>query len=184
VVGQVKIVGILMIVHGVIIFLVGGGLVAVAVAIMAMPARGGGGAEPWIVGGIYGGGRSLVALIGALHAIAGFRVMAFKNRVLGLVALFSNTLLLFTCYCAVTAIPMMIYGLIVLFQSEVGRAFEMVAAGSTPEEAIRRFTRHYGDERDDYDEMPDSRRGWEEERRRRREQDDDLRFDTDPEDHS
>jgi hypothetical protein len=184
VVGQVKIVGILMLVHGITVVLFGGILVAAGVIIMAMPAPPGGGSERWIMGGIYGGGGLLVAILGVLHSVAGVRVMAMKNRVLALVALFSNTLLLMTCYCTLTAIPMMIYGLIVLFNSDVARAFEMVARGATPEEAVRRFTGSYGDVRDDYDEMSDSRRGWEDDRRRRREQDDDLQLDTDPEDHS
>lgn len=151
--------------------------------IMAMPPPGGrGGPEPWIMGGIYGGGGLLIAACGVLNSVAGVRAMGFKNRVLALVALFSNVIVLMTCYCTVTAIPMMIYGLIVLFQPDVTRAFAMVAAGATPEEAIRRFTRNYGDVRDDYDEMTDSRRGWEDERRRRRDEDDDVRLDVDPDD--
>jgi len=181
VVGQVRVVGILMLVHGITVVLFGGVLVAVGVMLMAMPAGPGGGPEPWIMGGMYGGGGVLIAILGVLHSVAGVRVMGMKNRVLGLVALFSNTLLLMTCYCTLTAIPMMIYGLIVLFQSDVTRAFEMVAAGATPEEAVRRFTGHYGDVRDDYDEMSDSRREWEDERRRRRQEDDDLRLDVDEE---
>ena len=51
-VGQVKIVGILMTVHGIIILLVGGGLAAFAIYLMTAMPGAPGGAEPYIVGGI------------------------------------------------------------------------------------------------------------------------------------
>jgi hypothetical protein len=184
VIGQVKIVGILMLVHGITVLLMGGVLVAVGVMVMAMPPPPGSGAERWIMGGVYGGGGVLIAACGVLNSVAGVRIMSLKNRVLAIVALFSNVMVLMTCYCAITAIGMMVYGLIVLFNSDVARAFEMVARGATPEEAVRRFTRSYGDVRDDYDEMSDSRRQWEDERRRRRDDDDDddLRLEVDADD--
>jgi hypothetical protein len=180
VVGQIKIVGILMLIHGITVVLMGGGLIAAGIFMMTIPPPPGGGPEPWIMGGVYAGWGVLVLACGALNAVAGVRVMSFKNRVLGLVALFGNILVLFTCYCAITAIGMMVYGLIVLFQPDVARAFEMVSRGATPEEAVRKLTRRYGDVRDDYDEMSDSRRGWDEDRRRRHE-DDDLRLEPDEE---
>jgi len=174
VVGQVKIVGILMIIHGILVLLVGGGLAAFAVyMVTSMPAPPGGGPEPYIVFGLYLALGLMFLVCGILNAVAGVRVMAFRNRVLGLVALFSNVLVLMSCYCAITAIGMMIYGLIVLFNSEVARAFEMVSRGATPDEAIRRYTPRYGDDRDDYDEMSDPRRQWDEERRRRRDEEGD-----------
>jgi hypothetical protein len=180
VVGQVKIVGILMLVHGITVIIMGGILVALGIMMMAMPAPpgGGGGPEPWIIGGLYTAWGAMIVACGALNSVAGVRVMAFKNRVLGLVALFSNILVVFSCYCAITAIGMMVYGLIVLFHPDVARAFELVSRGATADEAIRKFTGRYGDARDDYDEMSDSRRGWEDDRRRRR-QDDDLRLEPD-----
>jgi hypothetical protein len=73
----------------------------------------------------------------------------------------------------------MVYGLIVLFQPDVTRAFELVSRGATPEEAIRKLTRRYGDVRDDYDEMSDPRHGRDEGRRGRDDEDDDLRLEPD-----
>lgn len=183
-VGQVKIVGILMMVNGLTVTLMGGLYVAMGSFMMAaMPAApaGGGGAPPEFFLIIYGVLGGVTALVGIFNVVAGYRVMTMRNRVLGIIALFSNLLAMMTCYCAPTAIGMMVYGLIVLFQPDVARAFEMVARGATPEEAVRRFTGRYGDVRDDYDEMSDSRRAWEDERRRRRERDDDPRSDVDPE---
>jgi len=178
-VGQVKIVCILMLIHGITVVLMGGGLIAAGIFMMTIPPPPGGGPEPWIMGGVYAGWGVLVLACGALNGVAGVRVMLFRNRVLGLVALFTNIFVLFTCYCAITAIGMMVYGLIVLFQPDVARAFELVSQGATPDEAVRKCTRRYGDVRDDYDEMSDSRRGWEDSRQRRRDEDDDLRLEPD-----
>jgi hypothetical protein len=179
-VGQVKVVGILMIVHGVIVALVGV-LYAVASSMFMFitPPAGGGGPPPELFLAIYIALGTVIFSCGVLNAVAGYRVMTLRNRVLGLIALFTNVVPLITCYCAPTSIAMMVYGLIVLFQPDVGRAFELVAAGATPDEAIRKFTRRYDDVRDDYDDMSDSRRGWDDDRRRRREADDDLRLDED-----
>jgi hypothetical protein len=173
-VGQVKVVGILMMVHGVTVILMGGGIAALGSWMMfAMPAApaGGGGPTPEIIAIIYGVYGGTIALCGVLNSVAGFRVMMFRNRVFGLVALFSNVFVLMSCYCALTAVGMLVYGLIVLFNSDVARAFEMVAGGATPEEVVGRLTPRYGDSRDDYDEMSNPRAGWEEQRRRRREPD-------------
>jgi hypothetical protein len=180
VVGHVKIVGILMLVQGIIILLIGAGLGVIGViAMAAVPPPPGGGMEPYIVGGLYLAIGLMFLGCGTLNAVAGVRTMSFRNRVLGLVALFSNALIIMSCYCAITAIAVMVYGLIVLFNRDVTRAFEMVARGASAEEAIRRYTPRYGDDRDDYDEMSDPRRQWEDDRRRRREPDDDLGPDPD-----
>jgi len=167
-VGQVKIVGILMLVHGITVILFGGlriTLDAMSWAAAPPPAAGpGAGFDPVIFVIISVAWGVLIALLGVLNAIAGFRVMYFQNRVLGLVALFTNLIVLLTCCCSFTAMGMMVYGLIVLFQSDVLHAFDMVARGYTPEEAIGRFTRRYDDVRDDYDEMNEPRREWDEDR--------------------
>jgi hypothetical protein len=174
-VGQVKVVGILVLVHGILVILMGG-LYAVMGSVMlgigpGPGAGGAGGPPPWIFAAIYGGIGLVTALAGLVNAIAGYRIMSFRNRVFGIIALFSNVVPMVTCYCALTGVALMVYGLIVLFHSEVARGFELVKNGASPEEVVGQFTRRYGDVRDDYDEMYDSRRGWEEERRRRREDD-------------
>jgi hypothetical protein len=168
-VGQVKVVGILMLVHGITVIIMGGILAALGIMMLGVgPAGGGAGPEPWIFAIIYIAWGFLVLACGVLNAVGGVRVMTFRNRVLGLVALFSNILVLFSCYCALTAIGMMVYGLIVLFQPDVVHAFEMVARGATPEEVVGRLTRRYDDARDDYDEMNRPRRDWDDDRESRR----------------
>ena len=180
-VGQIKIVGILMMVNGSIIAIVGALYAAMGPMMMAIgppPPAAGGGPRPELFLIIYGVLGGVILISGAVNIVAGFRVMSMRNRVFGIVALFLNVVSLITCYCAPLAIAMMIYGLIVLFQPDVNRAFEEVARGATPEEAVRKLTKRYDDVRDDYDEMSGSRRQWDEDRRRRRDQNDDLRLDT------
>jgi hypothetical protein len=171
-VGQVKIVGILMLVHGLTVILMGGLLAAVGswlMFAMPAPAAGGGGPPPELIAAIYGVWGGVIIVCGLLNSVAGFRLMSFRGRVLGIVALFSNAVVLFSCYCALTGIAMMVYGLIVLFHSDVARAFELVAQGSSPEEVVGRLTPRYDDPRDDYDEMSSPRSDWEKRRRRRTE---------------
>jgi hypothetical protein len=177
---QVKVVGILMIIHGITVIIMGGLVIFAGAWILGVGPAGGGGGGPDanVISVIYIAWGSLVLICGLLNAIAGVRIMMFHNRILGIVALFSNVLVLLTCYCALTAIGMMVYGLIVLFQRDVARAFEMVASGATPEEAIDRLTRSYGDVRDDYDDRSRSRRDWDDEFERRRD-DLDARSDED-----
>jgi hypothetical protein len=181
-VGQVKVVGILMIVHGMTVAIMGVIYALASSAFMFFtppPPPGGGGPPAELFMAIYIAIGVVIFSCGVLNSVAGYRIMNLRNRVLGLIALFANLVPLLTCYCAPTSIAMMVYGLVVLFQPDVGRAFELVAAGATPEEAVRKFTRRYGDMRDDYDDMSDSRRTWENDRRRRREADDELRLDDD-----
>jgi hypothetical protein len=171
-VGQVKVVGILMMVNGALSILMGGLYAAMGsmfvFGLPGGPPPGGGGPPPGLFAAIYGVIGGLVLLSGLLNAVAGFRVVTFRNRVLGIIALFSNLLALFTCYCMVTGVAMMVYGLIVLFHSDVARAFDLVSRGATPEEAIGQCTRVYDDARDDYDEISSPRSEWEDRRRRRR----------------
>jgi hypothetical protein len=172
-VAHVKLAGILMIVNGVLTILMGGFYAAMGSMLVfgfpGGPAPGGAGPPPGIFAAIYGVIGAGVIAVGLLNAVAGFRVSAFRNRVLGIVALFSNLLAMFTCYCMVTGIAVMVYGLIVMFNSDVARAFDLVARGATPEEAIGQCTRVFNDPRDDYDEVSSPRSEWEERRRRRRE---------------
>jgi hypothetical protein len=69
-----------------------------------------------------------VLAVGILNSVAGTRCLRLRGRILALVALFSNVVPVFTCYCLPTSVGLMIYGLIVLFRSEVAYAFAEVAA--------------------------------------------------------
>src|SRR5262249_41577152 len=69
-----------------------------------------------------------VLAVGILNIVAGIRCLLLRGRILAIVALFSNVIPVFTCYCLPTSVGLMIYGLIVLFHSEVAHAFAEVAA--------------------------------------------------------
>ncbi|HYV36259.1 MAG TPA: hypothetical protein VE988_11180 [Gemmataceae bacterium] len=81
---------------------------------------------------------ALILVIAMLHVIAGFKCRRYRGRVFALVTVFTNILLLPTS-CSVTSIGMLVYGLIVLFNNESIRAFEMGARGDTPEQIQQAF---------------------------------------------
>ncbi len=94
-------------------------------------------------------------LAGVLKIIGGIRNLQYRGRVFGIVALCSGILAFPVCYCAPTGLGLMIYGLIVYLQGEVGQAFAMAGQGQTPQQireyfsrrAARRVLGHYeGDE--------------------------------------
>jgi hypothetical protein len=188
--GQVKVVGILMLINGILLCLMGTYRAVEWLLNMAMGGAGGAGgpgggmlAPPVLYFVIAYTALGLVTIVcGGINVFAGIRVMSFRNRKLGIVALFLNIPTMLTCCCSLTSIAMMVYGLIVLFNSDVAQGFEMVAEGATPDDVLRQLDvrRSYGDVRDDYDDDFGTRRGWEKERRRRRSED---RFDDEDDTH-
>jgi hypothetical protein len=76
----------------------------------------------------------LVLIPGLLNIIAPIRAMTFRGRTLWAIALFSNAVPVFTCYCAPTSIAIMVFGLIVFFNEEVAQAFKLGAEGLPPAE--------------------------------------------------
>jgi hypothetical protein len=184
VVGQVKIVGILMIVHGITVVVMGGFYGVMGGVLMAAPPPppAGGGPPPGFFAAmtwIYVALGALIALPGLLNVIAGVQLIRYRGRTLAIVALFSNALALISCYCIPTIIGMMIYGLIVLFNTDVAWAFDQIARGKDPNDVVRRFNPRYGDERDDFDDNHGGPRYREERRVRWDDDEDDRRRDQD-----
>lgn len=81
----------------------------------------------------------LVLIAGVLSIIGGTRALKFRNRVFVLVALFFNVVPAFTMYCAPTSLGVLIYGIIVFFNADVVRAFELGRQGVPPAEIRARF---------------------------------------------
>lgn len=146
-VGQVQVVGILMIVQGALASLMGLLLAVVGPAMFALTAadRKAGRMSHedeimlTIMPIIYLVIGLVVLIAGVLNLIAGIRLQKFRGRTFALVALFANILPLMTCYCAPTSIGMMVYGLIVLFNSEVARAFQLATEGMSPADIRAQF---------------------------------------------
>ena len=77
--------------------------------------------------------------VGALRVTTGVMHLSYKGRTLGFVSLGLGLASLFTCYCFPTALGLLIYGLIVLLNADVARAFEMRTQGSSPEQIKAAF---------------------------------------------
>jgi hypothetical protein len=160
-VNQVQVVSILMIVHGALASLMGLFFAAMGPTMYALfslekkdpRARHGPADEAvfTVISVVYVVLGLLILAVGVLNIVAGVRGLKFRGRVLALVALFSNVIPLITCYCSPTSLGLMIYGLIVYFNKDVVRAFELAARGVPPEEIRRRFEYRERRYRDDYE---------------------------------
>jgi hypothetical protein len=165
---QVQVVSILMIVNGALSALMGLLFSAVGpflFVIINADKRGGPPPDERAILGIMSVVYLVVGLLalaaGLLNIIAGIRALNFRGRGLAIVALFFNAAPVFTFYCAPTSLGVMIYGLIVFFNGDVARAFQMAADGVPAEEIRQRFSgyrrRDRWDEEEEED-YPDVRR--------------------------
>ncbi|MEI7683894.1 MAG: hypothetical protein WCL32_02625 [Planctomycetota bacterium] len=163
---QVTVIGILMIINGSLAIVMGSFLAAVGPFMFTMMKadqnRGGmaPGEENILTGMMIGYVTVGIAvfLCGLLNVIAGIRALKFRNRTFVIVALFSNFVPLFTCYCLPTSMGLMIYGLIVMFQTDVAQAFELGSQGLSNADIQDHFYRARHRDRYDDDERQDRRR--------------------------
>jgi hypothetical protein len=168
-VGQVHVVSILMIVNGALVSLMGVVLAAVGPTMFAMIAldKRGGGLRPQDEGilaflsAFYVALGLMVLAAGVINIVAGARSVKFRGRGLALTALFFNLVPMPTCYCLPTCLGIMIWGLIVFFQADVARAFELGERGVPAEEIRRRMVTGHRSYRanDEDDDEPDYERG-------------------------
>jgi hypothetical protein len=139
---QIRVVAILLIVHGVLLLVMGVFLVVLAVAMpqmliaqqQKMPQQPGApdlSQMKTILTATYGI-MGLAGLIpGVIQIIAGIRNLRLRGRTFGLVAIISGAISLGTCYCAPTAIGLLIYGLIIYLHDTAKQAFELGEQGKT-----------------------------------------------------
>ena len=78
-------------------------------------------------------------MAGILLLVAGIRNLKYRGKVLGIVAMASSLVSIFSCYCAPTAIGLLIYGMIVYLNADVSRAFAMGDQGMSPEQIKASF---------------------------------------------
>lgn len=118
---------------------------------------------------------SVVAIAGCMNIAGGIAALKFRSRAFVITALFFNLVPAFTCYCTLTSLGLMIWGLIVMFQGDVAHAFTLGASGYSADEIKRRMAeREYHRDRfrdDDYD---DARRDDDERPRKPRAAEDEL----------
>ena len=98
----------------------------------------------WMMLAVYGSMGLISLVIGVLGIWAGIRMMRFRGRTFGIVALSSGLLSIAGCYCLPTAIGLFVYGLIVLLNEPVKRAFAMGEEGRTAAEIQNHFARLSG----------------------------------------
>jgi hypothetical protein len=161
-VNQVQVVAILMIVNGALVSLMGlfytamGPLMCTLIS-LAPQGPGGPKAEDKFAFTAISGAYVVIGLptiaCGVLNIVAGIRCLSFRNRILALVAMFSNTITVFTCYCSPLSIGVMIYALIVLFQPDVAHTFAQVAKGAPADRFKHGWDRREDDDR--YDDGPE-----------------------------
>jgi hypothetical protein len=111
-----------------------------------------------VMSGVYLGCGAVLLAIGVMHVISGIMALRYKGRVFAIVTLFTNIITLLTCYCAITGIAVLIFGLIVFFNSEVTETFRLVAKGMSVDDAVEaaeggRRRPHF----DDYDDRESPR---------------------------
>ena len=136
---QVTVVSILMIVQGSLVTLVGLFLLIMGPAMFSLNAsnhRAGAEQERFIsiLGGFYILFGGLLVGVGGLNIAAGIKNLKYRSRTLGITALSLGALAMFSCYCAPTAIGLMIYGLIIYLNQDVSRAFEMGEQGASTDQ--------------------------------------------------
>src|SRR5262245_46506253 len=85
----------------------------------------------WIMGIVYLAIGLVVLACGILRIVAGVQNYRFKGRMLGLISIIVGVVPVFTCYCAPTAIGLLVFGLIIHLDAAVTAAFEMANQGKT-----------------------------------------------------
>jgi hypothetical protein len=143
---QILAVGILQTVVGALELLIGGLLVVMAAMIplsLQMSRRGPSPNEElsvWMVGLAYGGLGTAAVTSGCLRLISGISSFYFRRRTLMIVSLIFGLVTSLTCYCAVTATPLAIYGMIIMTSPAAKRAYAMRKAGMSPNDIRRHFS--------------------------------------------
>jgi len=148
-VGQVRIFAILNAVQGVLeipmgMFTTGMALLFPALIQMDKARNPNAGPQPeefmWFVSAIYLAIGIPVLASGILRVVAAIRNYSFKGRTLGIVSICAGLGSMLSCYCAPTAIGLLVYGLILFLNPAVKMAFEMARQGQTADRILAAFS--------------------------------------------
>lgn len=159
-VNQVMVVSILMIIQGALTLIMAllCAFYAVFVPVMMSQSPGGPPNKEVFFGvmvAVYAAMGLSALVCSVLNIWGGIRGLAFRSRGLVLAGVFANVLALPTCYCIPTGLTVLIYGAIVMFNSDVARAFELGQQGMSAEkirnrlDPARRMTGYYDEDDDD-----------------------------------
>jgi hypothetical protein len=139
---QIRVVAILMIVHGTLLLFLGGGLVLLGALFPTMMTAQSGTMKvntgelskeqfSWLLLIVYGGLGLLVSAVAFLQIVAGIYNLALKKRMLGIVAVSVGTLSILTCYCAPTSLALLVYCLVIYLHDTSKQAFALREQGYT-----------------------------------------------------
>jgi hypothetical protein len=93
----------------------------------------------WVLSLVYLGIGLPVFTSGILRIIAGWKNYRFKGRTLGMISIIAGLATMFSCYCAPTAVGLLVYGLIIFVNPAVKAAFGMARQGRSPEQILAAF---------------------------------------------
>lgn len=128
------------------LILVGMGVLLPALTQIEEFKKGQNGQEPppaeflWFFGIIYFVIGIPVLACGILRIVAAFRNYRFKGRTLGVVSIIAGLCSMLSCYCAPTAVGLLVYGLILFLNPAVKAAFQMVEQGQTVAQVLAAFS--------------------------------------------
>jgi hypothetical protein len=139
---QIRVIAILMIVHGSLCVFLGIGLAIMSVFLPSliiaqqqkMPPQPNGVTPPQMqimLVAVYGGMAAAGIIPGLLQIVAGIANLRLKGRVFGIVALVSGMLSVGTCYCTPTAVGLLVYGLIIYLNETTKQVFALGREGKT-----------------------------------------------------
>jgi hypothetical protein len=144
---QVRVYAVLSAVQGLLELPMGAMLVGVGamfpVLVKMEPPRGGNpppDAVLYAMTAMYAGLGSVLLLAAFLRFFAAYRNFYFKGRLLGIASMILGLGSMLSCYCAPTAIAVLVYGLIIYLNPAVKLAFDMGQSGRTPDEIFAAFT--------------------------------------------
>ena len=124
-IGHVPVVAWLMIVQGVLELLLGMMCLGVAILILFAPDKAFSADDRRIIAIIYGFIAVPSLATALLHMVAGIYGLFYRRRRLGITALAIGLATVLTGICALTGIPLAIYGLIVYLNDSVVAAFHL-----------------------------------------------------------
>ncbi len=90
---------------------------------------------------LFGAWGAIAVVLSILYITAGILNLGLRARGFGIATLLIGLLTMLTVYCALTGIPLSVYGLIIYFNPAVGEAFRMRKQGLTKQQVLATFVR-------------------------------------------
>jgi hypothetical protein len=93
----------------------------------------------WGIGAFYVAIGLPALICGIVRLVAAYKNYRFRGRTLGIVSIILGLGSMFTCYCAPTAVALLVYGLMLYMNNAVRAAFQMGEDGHSVEQILTAF---------------------------------------------